>query len=131
MTLVKDAVDSLEEGDTIQRDLDRLQESTCANHMKFNKVKCKVLHLNQRNPQQQFRLGDEWIEGSPAEKDLGILMDTTLGGSQQYALPAHRASGILGCIQSRVGSRAREDSAPLLCIQLLGPQHRKDVDLLD
>jgi len=21
------------------------------------------------------RLGDEWIEGSPVEKDLGILMD--------------------------------------------------------
>lgn len=39
------------------------------NLVKF-KAKCKVLDMGQSNPQNQYRLGDEWIESRPAEKDL-------------------------------------------------------------
>ena len=41
----------------IQRDLDRLEERTCVNLMRFNKAKCKVLHLGRAKPQYQYRRG--------------------------------------------------------------------------
>ena len=70
-TKLRGAVDTLQGRDAIQTDLDRLEECACANLMKYNKAKCKVLHMGQGNPQYQYRLGDEWIENRPVEKDLG------------------------------------------------------------
>lgn len=40
-------VDILAGRNANQRNLDRLQGRSYANHMKFNKIQCKVLHLGQ------------------------------------------------------------------------------------
>ena len=48
--------------------------------MRFNKVKCKVLHLGQGNPKYVYRLGEE-LESSPAKKDSN-LVDATFNTSQ-------------------------------------------------
>ncbi|PKU43786.1 hypothetical protein llap_5912 [Limosa lapponica baueri] len=106
------AVDTLEGRDAIQRDLDRLE-----------------------------RLDEKWIESSPEEKDLGMLLDEKLNMSWQCVPTAQKANHILGCIKRSMTSRSREVILPLCSalvrphleyhIQLWGPQHKKDMDLLE
>ncbi|GAB0186259.1 mitochondrial enolase superfamily member 1 [Grus japonensis] len=76
--------------------------------MKFNKGKCRVLHLGRNNPRYQYRLGLDLLGSSTAEKDLGVLGDKQLSMSQQCALVAKKGSGTLGCIKKSVASRWRE-----------------------
>ncbi|PKU42187.1 rna-directed dna polymerase from mobile element jockey-like [Limosa lapponica baueri] len=64
------AVNTLEGRDAIQRDLVWLERWSCVNLKKFNKAKCKVLHVGQGNPKPKHRLGGECIESSPEENDL-------------------------------------------------------------
>lgn len=49
-TKLSSTVDMLEGRDTIQRERDRLEGWTRAELVKFNKMKCKVLHLGQDKP---------------------------------------------------------------------------------
>jgi len=111
------------------------------NHTKFNKAKCKVLHVGWGNPKHKYRLGGEWLKNSPDEKDLGVLVGEKLNTSRQRALAAQKANHILGCIKRSVASRSREVILPLYsallrphlesCAQLWSPQHKKDMDVLE
>ncbi|TRZ18575.1 hypothetical protein HGM15179_008487 [Zosterops borbonicus] len=124
-------VDMLEGRNAIQRDLDKPEWWACVNLMKFS----------WGNPKHKYRLGREWMESSPKEKNLGVLLGENLNRTHQCALRAQKAKRVLGCITSSVGSREREEilspcsaltrSHLECCIQLWGPQHKKDVELLE
>ncbi|KAJ7406294.1 hypothetical protein WISP_134711 [Willisornis vidua] len=72
------------------RDLDKLGKSAHENFMKFNKVKCKVVHQGCGDPRHKYSLGREWKDSSPMEKLLVVFVDENL--NLQCALTVQKAS---------------------------------------
>ena len=52
-------VDSFEGQDALWRGLDRLEHWAMINGMKFNKLKCWILHLGWSNARHKYKLGEE------------------------------------------------------------------------
>lgn len=110
-----------------------LEKSAHMNPMKFNRSKCKVLHLDWGNP----RLGQP-IGTSPVEKHFGVVMDEDKDMSQQLTLMAQKSNIFL--VISKVGWPAAQGILPFhsaltrlhleCCIQLHGTEHKKDMVLL-
>ncbi|KAK4824399.1 LOW QUALITY PROTEIN: hypothetical protein QYF61_014059 [Mycteria americana] len=103
--------------------------------------KCWIVHLGWSKAGHKYKLGEEWPDSSPAERDLGVLVDSRLNVSQQCALAAKRANHILGCIKHSITSRSKEVIILLYsalvqlhidyCVQFWAPQCKKDVKVLE
>uniref|UniRef100_K7F0X6 Reverse transcriptase domain-containing protein n=1 Tax=Pelodiscus sinensis TaxID=13735 RepID=K7F0X6_PELSI len=148
-TLIKFADDTklggvatnLEDRVIIQNDLDKLEKCSEVNRMKFNKDKCKVLHLGRNNQFHKYRMGSDCLGRSMAERDLGVTVNHKLNMSEQCDAVAKKANMILGCINRCVVSRTREVILPFYstlvrpqseyCVQFWAAHFKKDVEKLE
>ncbi|KAJ7411361.1 rna-directed dna polymerase from mobile element jockey-like [Willisornis vidua] len=121
-TKLSSAVDTLQGWDAIHENLDELEKWAYENLMKINKYKYKVLHLGGGNPRHEYLLKEEFIQSSPAEKDLRVLVDERLDMSQQCVLTAKKANCMLSCIKRGVASRSKEVILPSHYCTLQRPQ---------
>ncbi|PKU42727.1 hypothetical protein llap_6976 [Limosa lapponica baueri] len=114
-TKLEGVADTPEGCAAIQQDLDRLESRAERNLVKFNKGKCRFLHLGRNNPSTSTSWGlTSWRKVFfSVEKDLGVLVDRKLIMSQQCALVAKKANGLLGCIKKSMASRSSEVILPL------------------
>ncbi|KAJ7410776.1 rna-directed dna polymerase from mobile element jockey-like [Pitangus sulphuratus] len=85
---LSDAVNIVEGRDAIQRDFNMLVRLA----HEVQQSKFKVLYLCCDNPRHTHGWVDKCIESSPAEKDLGLMVDEKLNMWWQCVLTAQKAN---------------------------------------
>ncbi|KAJ7398546.1 hypothetical protein BTVI_124090 [Pitangus sulphuratus] len=107
--------------------------------MKFNKWKCQILHLRQGNLRCTDSLGNEMLESSAMERDLGIVVNGKLNMSQQclgsqegqlcpggHQAKHHQPRAGIVLLCSALGQPHLE-----YCVQFWVPQYKKDIQILE
>ncbi|KAJ7401882.1 hypothetical protein BTVI_91831 [Pitangus sulphuratus] len=85
--------------------------------MKFNRAKCKILHLGRGNLNPKYKLKNERIESKPEEKGLQVLVDKKLDINLQRVLAAQKANCILCCMKSSVAEGGEGSFVRKHCIK--------------
>lgn len=105
---------------TAQRRVAKLKDWTDKKYMSLNKDKYESLYPGLNNPKQQYRLWFDYLGYSSAENDLGILVDSQLNTSQQYAFTAIKANHVLSCNSKSRASSSKDVFVPHSTQDLLG-----------
>ena len=85
----------------LQKDLSKLGEWVAKWQMHFNIRKCKVMHIGAKNQNFIYQLMGSELSLMDQERDLGVLVDSSMKGSTQCAVAVKKANSMLGIILKR------------------------------
>jgi len=134
-------VNTINERNILQEDLNKLGEWSVKNQMPFNVNKCKVLHIGKTNIKADYILMGETIPSTKDEKDLGVFFDENYKPTFNCNKSSKSASKIVGMIKRNITSRNsigmmtlyKTLVRPILdyCIPVCRPYLRKDITKLE
>ena len=81
--------------------------------MAFNAKKCKIVHVGNKNPMIKYQMNGADLAEAKEEKDLGVIIDSTLKPSKQCAAAARSANFALGQMLRAFHYRTKRYLVPL------------------
>ncbi|CAM5122732.1 unnamed protein product [Eretmochelys imbricata] len=125
----------------LQKDLKKLSDWATKWRMKFNVDKCKVMHIGKNNANYTYNMMGTNLATTNQERDLGVIMDSSLKMSMQGAAAVKKANGMLGIIKKGIENKMENILLPLYkskvrphleyCIQMWSPHLKKDILALE
>uniref|UniRef100_K7EZH3 Reverse transcriptase domain-containing protein n=1 Tax=Pelodiscus sinensis TaxID=13735 RepID=K7EZH3_PELSI len=86
----------------LQEDLTKLSDWATKWQMKFNVDKCKVMHIGKNNPNYTYSMMGANLATTNQERDLGVIVDSSLKTSTQSAAAVKKANRMLGIIRKGI-----------------------------
>lgn len=134
-------VSSTEDIEDLQRDLDKLHCWSEQWQMKFNVDKCSVIHLGNHNLNGSYNIGDKQLKTSSCERDLGVILDSSLKFSEHCSQVVKQANSTLGLIRRNIKCKSKDVIVKLYkalvrpkldyCVQAWRPHLKKDIYSLE
>jgi ribonuclease P/MRP protein subunit RPP40 len=135
------AVESLEDTEIIQNDINSLLKWSSKWQLPFNIEKCKVLHFGQNNPKHKYDMGQEALATEEVEKDVGVTFDTDFSFNQHIKAMISKANSRVGIIK-RTFTKLDIQSFTLLyksivrpileyCSSIWFPLYQKDINEIE
>ena len=97
-TKIAQSVTSPAEIDTMQQCIDNLEKWSDTWGMSFNLDKCKVMHVGQTNPKNNYTMSGKQLHSTDQEKDIGVLITDNLKPTAQCNSAASKGRIVLGQI---------------------------------
>ena len=95
-TKVYKSINNNEDSEILQNAKDSMYHWTQKWLLKFNKEKCKILHLGKNNPCYSYTIGEDndkiTLETTDLEKDLGVFIDPNLDFKKHIKTTVKKAS---------------------------------------
>jgi len=98
-TKIYRVISSPEDSDSLQTDIDSLQDWSSTWLLKFNASKCKCMNLGKNNDKHQYAMGSKAIENVKNEKDVGVSFDSELKFNEHISLKVNKANQAIGMIR--------------------------------
>lgn len=135
------SVSSAEGVQELREDLVKLEKWAYEWQMSFNTEKCAVIHVGSKNSNQQYSLCGSVVRESTIERDLGIIVDSSMKFSEQCNAAIKNANSTLGLIRRTIKCKSQHIITNLYkalvrpkleyCVQAWRPYLKRNIDNME